>query len=77
MRVSSIMCDRNCDAVIEGGRIWTESIREIAVGEELAYDYAYILKERHTPTAKRRYSYDSRSRATGSYGILGTGTSPP
>ena len=48
-------CDPNCDAVIAGGRIWIESIREIAAGEELAYDYAYILEERHTPAAKRRY----------------------
>jgi hypothetical protein len=48
-------CDPNCDAVIEGGRIWIETIREVAVGEELAYDYAYELPERHTPAAKRRY----------------------
>lgn len=48
-------CDPNCDAVIEHGRIWIESVRQIAVGEELAYDYAYILEERHTPAAKRRY----------------------
>ncbi|MGQ0649713.1 MAG: SET domain-containing protein [Gemmatimonadaceae bacterium] len=48
-------CDPNCDAIIEDGCIWIESIREIATGEELAYDYAYILEERHTPAAKRRY----------------------
>lgn len=48
-------CDPNCDAVIEAGRIWIETIRDIASGEELAYDYAYILEERHTPAAKRRY----------------------
>lgn len=48
-------CDPNCDAVIEDGRIWIEAIRDIAPGEELAYDYAYELKERHTPAAKRRY----------------------
>ena len=24
-------------------------------GEELAYDYAYTLEERHTPAAKRRF----------------------
>ena len=48
-------CDPNCDAVIDGGRIWIESIRDIAAGEELAYDYAYILAERHTPAAKRRF----------------------
>ena len=48
-------CDPNCDAVIEDARIFIEAIRDIAVGEELAYDYAYVLEERHTPAAKRRF----------------------
>lgn len=48
-------CDPNCDAVVENDRIWIETIRDVAVGEELAYDYAFILPERHTPAAKRRY----------------------
>ena len=48
-------CDPNCDAVIEDGRIWIETIREIELGEELAYDYAYMLEERHTPAAKKRF----------------------
>ena len=48
-------CDPNCDAVIEDGRIWIETTRDIEAGEELAYDYAYILAERHSPAAKRRY----------------------
>ncbi len=48
-------CDPNCDAVIEDGRIWIETIRAVARGEELAYDYAYTLQERHSPAAKRRY----------------------
>lgn len=48
-------CAPNCDAVVEDGRIWIESTRDIAPGEELAYDYAYLLPERHTPSAKRRY----------------------
>ena len=48
-------CAPNCDAVVEDGRIWIETIRDIALGEELAYDYAYVLDERHTPAAKRRY----------------------
>ena len=41
--------------MVEHGRIWIETIREIAPGEELAYDYAYVLEERHTPAAKRRF----------------------
>ena len=48
-------CDPNCDAVIDGGRIWIETIRDVAPGEELAYDYAYVLEERHSPAAKRRF----------------------
>ena len=48
-------CDPNCDAVIDEGRIWIDSIRHIEPGEELAYDYAYVLPERHTPAAKRRF----------------------
>ncbi len=48
-------CAPNCDAVIEDGRIWLETIHDIEVGEELVYDYAYVLAERHTPAAKKRY----------------------
>jgi SET domain-containing protein len=48
-------CDPNCDAVIDDGRIWIETIRPIRKGEELAYDYAYVLPERHTEAAKRRF----------------------
>ena len=48
-------CAPNCDAVIDDGRIWIETIHDIEPGEELAYDYAYILEERHTQAAKRRF----------------------
>lgn len=48
-------CDPNCDAVIDDGRIWIETVRRVAPGEELAYDYAFTLPTRHTPEAKRRY----------------------
>jgi len=48
-------CNPNCDAVVDRGRIWIETLRDIEPGEELAYDYAYVLEERHTPDAKRRY----------------------
>jgi SET domain-containing protein len=34
-------CDPNCEAVIEGGRIFIEAVRTIQPGEELAYDYQY------------------------------------
>lgn len=48
-------CAPNCDAVVEDGRIWIETIHDIEPGEELVYDYAYVLAERHTPALKRRY----------------------
>ncbi len=48
-------CAPNCDAVIDDGRIWIETVHDIEPGEELAYDYAYTLEVRHTPAAKRRY----------------------
>ena len=48
-------CDPNCDAVIDDGRIWIETIRDVSAGEELAHDYAYMLEERHSPAAKRRF----------------------
>ena len=48
-------CDPNCDAVIDDAHIWIETIRDIEPGEELAYDYAYVLAERHSPAAKRRF----------------------
>ncbi len=48
-------CAPNCDAVIDDGRIWIETLHDIEPGEELVYDYAYVLNERHTPAAKRRY----------------------
>ena len=48
-------CDPNCDAVVDDERIWIETLRDIEPGEELAYDYAYELEERHSPAAKKRY----------------------
>lgn len=48
-------CAPNCDAVIDDNRIWIETVHDIEPGEELVYDYAYILDERHTPAAKRRF----------------------
>ena len=48
-------CDPNCDVIVDDKRLWVETIRDVALGEELVYDYAFILPERHTPAAKRRY----------------------
>lgn len=48
-------CDPNCDVIVEDKRLWIETIRDVEAGEELVYDYAFVLEERHTPAAKRRY----------------------
>ena len=48
-------CDPNCEVVLENGRLFIESIRDIAPGEELAYDYNFILPVRHTPAMKKRF----------------------
>ena len=50
-------CDPNCDAIVEDGRIWIETIRDVAAGEELGYDYALELEdEPHNVANKRRYA---------------------
>lgn len=56
-------CDPNCDAVVDDGRIWIETIRKVRTGEELAYDYALILEQRHTMAAKRMYSCNCGTRS--------------
>ncbi|HET6762533.1 MAG TPA: SET domain-containing protein-lysine N-methyltransferase, partial [Longimicrobiaceae bacterium] len=38
-------CDPNCDAVVDEGHVWIQSIRDIAPGEELTYDYNFVLDE--------------------------------
>lgn len=48
-------CAPNCDVVVDDKRLWIEAIQDIEEGEELVYDYAFILEERHTPAAKKRY----------------------
>ena len=40
-RFANHSCEPNCEAVEEDGRIWIESIRPIAAGEELTYDYGF------------------------------------
>ena len=49
-------CVPNCEAVEEEGRIFIETLRKIAPGEELTYDYNLVLEERHTPAVKRAHA---------------------
>jgi len=41
-------CNPNCDAYIERGHIWIESIKRIAAGAELTYDYQYEYLDEYT-----------------------------
>jgi uncharacterized protein len=49
-------CEPNCESIVEDGRVFIDSIGTIRPGEELSYDYNFILDEPHTPAAKRRYA---------------------
>jgi hypothetical protein len=48
-------CDPNCEAIEEDGRIFIHTLRRIRPGEELVYDYNFILEVPHWPAEKRRY----------------------
>jgi uncharacterized protein len=48
-------CDPNCEAVIEDDEIWIYALRTIRSGQELVYDYNFVLDEPHTPANKRLY----------------------
>src|SRR3990172_9048581 len=48
-------CDPNCEALEEDGRIYLYTLRAIRAGEELVYDYNFVLEVAHTPAEKRRY----------------------
>ena len=50
-------CQPNCEAVIvDGKRIYIEALRDISVGEELAYDYQYERTDDHTAEDERFYA---------------------
>ncbi|MGA2112785.1 MAG: SET domain-containing protein-lysine N-methyltransferase [Anaerolineales bacterium] len=46
-------CDPNCESLIEDGRVFIETIREIALGEELTYDY-HLQREGISLSGARR-----------------------
>jgi uncharacterized protein len=48
-------CAPNLEPITIGDHVWLVALRDIADGEELGYDYAIELDERHTPAAKRRF----------------------
>jgi uncharacterized protein len=48
-------CDPNCEAVEEDGHIYIDAILDIAKGEELVYDYNFVLDEPHNTKNKKLY----------------------
>jgi len=48
-------CDPNCEAVLAEGEIHIVALRDIAPGEELAYDYGFPLDDDSVEEAMRRY----------------------
>jgi uncharacterized protein len=48
-------CKPNCEADEEGGRIFIKTLRNIAAGEELFYDYGLIIDARYTPKLLAEY----------------------
>ncbi|MGA0919228.1 MAG: SET domain-containing protein [Gemmatimonadaceae bacterium] len=48
-------CDPNCETEIERGRVYIFALRDIPVGEELNYDYAYERSGDETAEDERRY----------------------
>jgi uncharacterized protein len=48
-------CNPNCEALIEKGRVFIYAIKDIKKGEELVYDYWFVLDEPHTKKMKSLY----------------------
>lgn len=48
-------CDPNCETEVEKGRVFIYALRDIPVGEELHYDYAYERSGDETAEDERRY----------------------
>ena len=48
-------CAPNCEAIIDRSRIWIYAKRNIAVGEELVYDYQYEWRDDYTDEDVKLY----------------------
>ncbi len=49
-------CDPNCEVVLDDGRPFVESIRAIAPGEELAYDYNLTRSDDDSPEVAKVFA---------------------
>jgi uncharacterized protein len=48
-------CDPNCEAIVTKGRVFIHAQRDIEPGEELGYDYWFVLEDPHTAANKALY----------------------
>jgi len=48
-------CTPNCEADEVGGRVFINTLRDIAPGEELFYDYGLVIDERYTKKLKKQF----------------------
>lgn len=48
-------CDPNCEASEEGGRVFIKTLRAIAAGDELFYDYGLVIDEPMSDELKADY----------------------
>lgn len=48
-------CEPNCETEIDRGRVFIFALRDIAAGEELAYDYAYERSGDETEKEEQQY----------------------
>lgn len=55
MRFLNHSCDPNCEAIEEEGRIFLQTIRKVKPGEELVYDYNFVLDVPHSVAEKKKY----------------------
>jgi SET domain-containing protein len=49
-------CEPNCEAVIQQRRVYIEALRDIAVNEELAYDYMLTREGKFDAETEARYA---------------------
>ena len=49
-------CDPNCEAIIEKRRVFLETMRDVAPGEELTYDYSLTRDGLDDEESERRYA---------------------
>ncbi|MEF7615073.1 SET domain-containing protein-lysine N-methyltransferase [Aquincola sp. MAHUQ-54] len=49
-------CDPNCEADEVEGRVFIRTLRPVAAGEELSFDYGLVLEGRHTAKVKKQFA---------------------